>query len=238
MASVSCVACPEGSTSEPGSTSDTACEKCESGTYAKELGFPARIVPFEGRTFEGRVEVLHNGVWGSVDNDMWDMQDANVFCRELGMGDAVSISEGEYGESYSTQWSGFNCEGSESTIFDCEAETWGECQPSSSDEWGIMDCGSVSNPNGDDAGVVCSHASSLIGARECTVCEHGFYSDSEGSVACTKCPDNGITSGYAQEMHDNLSDCTRCPGGTFGGKDGLTCKVCPSGTYKYDASHA
>ena len=37
---------------------------------------------------EGRVEICHNDTWGTICNDGWSYEDAQVVCRQLNFADA------------------------------------------------------------------------------------------------------------------------------------------------------
>ena len=79
--------------------------------------------------FEGRLEVFHNGDWGTVCDDSFGIVDANVVCRQLGYGSALEVhSNAFYGEgSFDSRiWlDDVDCDGNEDSIDQCRHTTWG-----------------------------------------------------------------------------------------------------------------
>uniref|UniRef100_A0A663F0B6 SRCR domain-containing protein n=1 Tax=Aquila chrysaetos chrysaetos TaxID=223781 RepID=A0A663F0B6_AQUCH len=128
-----------------------------------------RLVNGSGRC-AGRVEVYHQGSWGTICDDGWDLLDATVICHQLGCGGAVEVvGSAQFGEGSGQIWlDGVNCSGAEDSLWDCPAGSWGQ-----------HDCG-----HKEDAGVICSEfmALRLENSNNCSGRLQVFYNGTWGSV--------------------------------------------------------
>ncbi|XP_064369561.1 deleted in malignant brain tumors 1 protein-like [Dromaius novaehollandiae] len=75
----------------------------------------------------GRVEVKLRGQWGTVADDVWDMEDAEVVCQQLGCGSAKSAHDStRFGRgSGPIQLALVDCRGDESALWECTVPGWG-----------------------------------------------------------------------------------------------------------------
>ncbi|XP_068161063.1 neurotrypsin-like [Antennarius striatus] len=89
--------------------------------------------------WEGRVEVFHNGDWGTVCDDQWSQQHAEVVCRQLGYrGHAEVVSDGTFGEGVGLiLLDDVGCEGSETSLLDCQHGIWGRTDCSHGEDVGV-----------------------------------------------------------------------------------------------------
>ncbi|XP_032364918.1 scavenger receptor cysteine-rich type 1 protein M130 [Etheostoma spectabile] len=104
----------------------------------------------------GRLEVKTNQstqTWSSVCQQVFDQQDAEVVCRELGCGTPLVLQGGLYGDGEPPMWTKeFQCGGNESALLDCR----------SSD-------GTTTCSPGPAAGLTCSEPVRLVGgSSRCT----------------------------------------------------------------------
>uniref|UniRef100_A0A3P8TWM8 SRCR domain-containing protein n=1 Tax=Amphiprion percula TaxID=161767 RepID=A0A3P8TWM8_AMPPE len=94
------------------------------------LSPPADSVRLENETHlcSGRLQVKWNQVWSSVCSDGFDLQDAEVVCRELGCGSPSGFEGKLYGEA--PEWSTeFLCGGHESGLLHCDHSDRDTCSP-------------------------------------------------------------------------------------------------------------
>ncbi len=72
-------------------------------------------------TQEGRVEIWYSSQWNTVCDDMWDINDAHVVCRQLGYEGAVTAHQSAHFGQGSGQilLDALQCTGREGSLLEC-----------------------------------------------------------------------------------------------------------------------
>ncbi|KAH9493192.1 Deleted in malignant brain tumors 1 protein [Bulinus truncatus] len=94
-----------------------------------------------GENYQGTVEVFYNNRWGTVCDDYWSDNAAQVVCSMLGYvrSGAVPVSgNGFKSIQYNDFWlDHIKCSGNETSLFDCPHLPWGEHHCGSSEQAGV-----------------------------------------------------------------------------------------------------
>ncbi|XP_063436234.1 deleted in malignant brain tumors 1 protein-like [Mytilus trossulus] len=80
-------------------------------------------------SWEGRVEIEHNGQWGTICDDMFDINDTAVVCRMLGYNDTEGsieyYSRAHFGGGYGPILiDDLDCSGEEDDVSECKSTAW------------------------------------------------------------------------------------------------------------------
>ena len=96
----------------------------------------------------GRIEVFHDGQWGSICDDGWDINDASVACRQLGYLDAIKPLRGfDVPKASGRIWLvKVACAGKEHNITSCSHSDWGDNKCSHFEDAGV-ECKREGKPN-------------------------------------------------------------------------------------------
>ncbi|XP_043944468.1 deleted in malignant brain tumors 1 protein-like [Protopterus annectens] len=130
---------------------------CSDNSY-----LPVRLVNGPNKC-SGRVEVYYNSQWGTVCDDLWDINDARVVCKQIGCGKALSAQSFAYfgmGSGPITL-DNVQCRGNESNILECSANPLLQ-----------HDCSHI-----EDAGVTCED--SVVDTAILTATVHAVFSGSD-----------------------------------------------------------
>ncbi|XP_041453649.1 deleted in malignant brain tumors 1 protein-like [Lytechinus variegatus] len=138
---------------------------------------------------EGRVEIFYNGQWGTICDDSWGQEEANVVCHQLGYSRAIeAVGNAHFGQGSGQIWlDDLSCSGLEGDIEDCHHGGWG----------------SHNCVHSEDAGVRCYND----GPNEGEVRLVGGSSSHEGRVEIYKYSEWGTICDDGWDIEDGITVC-------------------------------
>ncbi|XP_077989453.1 scavenger receptor cysteine-rich domain-containing protein DMBT1-like [Glandiceps talaboti] len=227
--------------------------ECEHGSYAvmveaAKIQSTSQLRLSGGRNqLEGRLEIFHDGNWGTVCNDFWDMDAANVSCHQLNLGDVAAILElggsSDIKPGNGPIWlDNVMCLGQEKSLMECHSTFWGDNDCNHNKDVvirckgpGVRHC-QPTCPTGYYANTVdrtCKpcHSSCTTCANQahlCTACIQGYYFNG------TTCVDD-CGHGYHPSIRDQTciscsDNCATCEGSPS------TCTSCAAPFYLQGSS--
>ena len=139
---------------------------------------------------EGRLEIYHSGEWGTVCDDYFQLQEAEVACKQMGFTGAEELVRGWWWTSSKPIWlDDVDCDGTETSLSQC-----------SNRGWGVHNC-----DHSEDVRMRCTEATTaagvLIGKRKLRIDEQ----DTTGatySVKLGKVPSGNVTVSIASDNSD------------------------------------
>ncbi|CAG9833034.1 unnamed protein product [Diabrotica balteata] len=112
--------------------SDEAVQHCEAPTELRLVGgtYPG----------EGRVEIKHNGIWGTICDDDFNEDAAKVVCKSLGYkGKSFVKKDAFFGAGFGPIWlDQVSCYGNETELNTCTHWDWGEHNCEHSEDVGVI----------------------------------------------------------------------------------------------------
>ena len=171
---------------------------------------------------EGLLEVLHDGVWGTVCDDGWESQELSVVCKELNLGSPVVTSLSHIPPGKGKIWlDDMFCSGTEKSLFDCRHRPWGQGNCNHDEDVrmrctgpGIRQCQDSCPPGFFARGNACFHCDASCKtctdqSVNCTACAAGYYKS--GANCVKECPSKSFLderSGSCQECNASCATCS------------------------------
>ena len=140
----------------------------------------------------GRVEVYHNGSWGTVCDNSWHKRDADVVCRQLGYakGSRFRCNAACFGEGEGKIWmDGLSCPLGGDRLMSCDYIKWGEHECTHAEDAGVCCKGDVTLsplPQPGDTRVRISCPCAADGCNSCTTKLRPEPSDCDATSAAVE----------------------------------------------------